>query len=712
MRHLEREIEQMKARLRDTVEQYEASTEELKASNEELQAMNEELRSATEELETSREELQSINEELTTVNQELKSKVDELGARQQRPAQPDGRDRHRHRLPRPRAAHHALHAVRRRALQSHPQRPRPSAHRPEAPARLSELTEDAQHVLDTLVPIEREVHDDAGRWFLARLLPYRTTEDRIAGVVLTFIDVSRRKEAEAEQRKLSSQIERQERRFNALIESVSDFIYAFDLSGRFTSANRPLLNLLRRRSDEIIGKSFHQLDYPPDLAARLQREIQQVIETGERVRGITPFTTAEGTREYEYIFAPLFESDGTISGVTGVTRDMTDRNAAQNALRMSEERMRLIVENAREYAIFSTDLHRRITSWNSGAERLLGFSETEILGQTADIIFTAEDRANGACEAEASTAIAHGRATDERWHLRKDRTRFWGSGVMMSMHDAAGQAVGLVKIFRDQSKERAASEALEESRAQLWTALQENEAARAEAEAAGLAKDHFLAVLSHELRTPLTPVLMAVQTLSRRTDLPEPVRSALEMIQRNVEIEAHFIDDMLDLTRLAKGKFEIVREPVDLHEAVRRAVEISTPDIEEKGQHLRLDLTARPHHLTGDSMRLQQVFWNLLKNASKFTPQDGDIELVTRSEDGRIIVEVTDNGIGFEGEAAAKIFDAFEQADEMVAREFGGLGLGLAISKATVDAHGGELTAKSLGRGKGATFTVTLPVET
>jgi two-component system CheB/CheR fusion protein len=268
-----------------------------------------------------------------------------------------------------------------------------------------------------------------------------------------------------------------------------------------------------------------------------------------------------------------------------------------------------------------------------------------------------------------------------------------------------------VKIFRDQTAAREAHLTLERSQSDLWEALQEMERARAEAEAATLAKDHFLAVLSHELRTPLTPVLMAVNTIGRVKDLPPLIRDALEMIRRNVQVEAHFIDDLLDLTKISRGKLELVREPMDLHETISRAVEVSASDMESKKQQLTLDLEAGIAQLEGDQMRLQQAFWNLLKNASKFTPERGQIHITSRNEEDRIIVEVSDTGVGFPPEKAEAIFDPFAQASVAVTREFGGLGLGLAISKAAIEAHGGALRAHSEGANRGAIFTVELPLQ-
>lgn len=182
------------------------------------------------------------------------------------------------------------------------------------------------------------------------------------------------------------------------------------------------------------------------------------------------------------------------------------------------------------------------------------------------------------------------------------------------------------------------------------------------------------------------------------------------MIQRNVQLEAHFVDDLLDITRISRGRIELVRAPMDLHEAIAHAVEISRTDIEARGQRLTVALEAREHELDADVQRLQQVVWNLLKNASKFTPDGGEIRLRSRNEPGHIVVEVQDTGIGFEAGEEERIFTAFEQASEAVTRKFGGLGLGLAISKATVDAHGGTIRAVSPGADQGATFTVHLPL--
>ncbi len=236
-------------------------------------------------------------------------------------------------------------------------------------------------------------------------------------------------------------------------------------------------------------------------------------------------------------------------------------------------------------------------------------------------------------------------------------------------------------------------------------------AARREAETASRAKDDFLAVLSHELRTPLTPALLTITMLQRRGGLPEDVVEDLQLIQRNIELEARLIDDLLDLTRVARGKLQLNNEVLDIHGPLGRAVEISR---RRNGVSLQFDLEAAIHpgepFVVGDPARLQQVFWNLLSNAQKFTPPGGSIRIRSLNpRPGVVRVEVSDSGIGIEPEVLPRLFNAFDQGDVAAAKKAGGLGLGLAITKALVSAHGGELTASSAGKGQGATFAVELP---
>lgn len=227
---------------------------------------------------------------------------------------------------------------------------------------------------------------------------------------------------------------------------------------------------------------------------------------------------------------------------------------------------------------------------------------------------------------------------------------------------------------------------------------------------ANAAKDQFLAALSHELRTPLTPVLMTTASLARRKDLPEDVLPDIEMMNRNIELEARLIDDLLDLTRITRGKLEISPRPADTHELLENSVRIISAEAAEKQLKIVTDLRAENHWVMAEPVRLHQVFWNVLRNAVKFTPRDGTIHIRTYNEpkSGALLIEVQDSGIGIPAGRLCTIFDAFEQGDPEVTRQFGGLGLGLAISKHLMELHGGSIVAHSAGENLGSTFTLRL----
>ena len=232
---------------------------------------------------------------------------------------------------------------------------------------------------------------------------------------------------------------------------------------------------------------------------------------------------------------------------------------------------------------------------------------------------------------------------------------------------------------------------------------------RQELIAANAAKDQFLAQLSHELRSPLTPVIAMVGELEAEMPESEPIKEALEVVRRNVELEARLIDDLLDITRISKGKIQITFETISIHQILQRAYEICRNEIEAKKLDVNFGLRASHTYVEGDPARLQQVFWNLIKNSVKFTPEKGRISIETLNPaPDKIEVRVIDTGIGIEPETIHKIFDAFEQGQSDITRRFGGLGLGLTISKTLIDAHGGHIRVESPGKNRGAMFTVEL----
>jgi two-component system, chemotaxis family, CheB/CheR fusion protein len=392
--------------------------------------------------------------------------------------------------------------------------------------------------------------------------------------------------------------------------------------------------------------------------------------------------------------SPIKDADGRVIGGTAIARDISEQKRSAEALRASDERLRLMVENATEYAIFSMDLQRRVTIWNSGAQRLLGYAESEVLSQPADIVFTEEDRAAGAPDDEMKVALRDGRAEDDREHRRKDGSRFWASGVMMVMRDAGGQVVGLLKILRDQTQAREAREALERGQKEL--------------QAADAAKDQFLAVLSHELRNPLASIDSAASLLLT-PELPQQDRgSAAEVVKRQAGAMKVLLDDLLDVSRLKLGRLVLHRERVALASVVASALEAVAPLLESAGHDFSLDMPSDPVELDADPLRLGQVLSNLLTNAIKYTPAGGRIALKARLEAGQLVVSVTDSGSGFEPSQAERMFEMYAQVQPGSDRSHG-LGIGLALVKNIVELHGGRISAFSAGPGKGSEFRVVLP---
>jgi signal transduction histidine kinase len=255
--------------------------------------------------------------------------------------------------------------------------------------------------------------------------------------------------------------------------------------------------------------------------------------------------------------------------------------------------------------------------------------------------------------------------------------------------------------------------ALRKSEDQMRLAADEMRALKENAENANRAKDHFLAVLSHELRTPLTPVLATVQSLLQSSDMDDDLRESMDIIHRNVELEARLIDDLLDLTRIERGKLELQQSIIDVHQIMQHALRTCEADFRKKDISVRVDLRAESAVVYGDRARLLQVFWNLLKNAAKFTPAGKSVEIRTSNPpEGSLRIELIDTGIGIDAVRLATIFNAFEQGSSAMTRQYGGLGLGLSISKALVELHHGTISASSEGLNQGAAFAVCLPLAT
>ncbi len=487
------------------------------------------------------------------------------------------------------------------------------------------------------------------------------------------------------------------------LSNTADFNYVFDLAGRFIYINRALLELWGKSAAEAVGKNFFELDYPPALAGRLQDQIREVIESKHPLRDETPYTSAAGTRAYEYIFVPVLDAEGNVETVAGSTRDITARKLVEEKLRDTQTRLSATMAAASVGTWVWQVQEDRIYA-DAPLAAMFSLSAEEADGGSISACLAAvhpDDR--GMLRQVIEESLKTGKPYESEFRLRLGEHAWrWVNARGGVDLDAGGNATRFSGAVIDITARKRVDEALVKQAAELRDA--------------NLRKDQFLAALSHELRTPLTPVLMTAIALESDSSLSEDVRGQLGMMRRNIELEARLIDDLLDLTRIRHGKLQFSPVVTDLHELLRHTGEIVRSD--ELGKQVRIvfDLGAARRHCLGDPTRLQQVFWNLIKNALKFTPSGGTVTIATHNDDeGWIILTVTDTGIGISAEALPHVFAAFEQGDAAGQHRFGGLGLGLAIANAIVDAHGGMIRAASAGVGRGATFTVALattaPVE-
>ncbi len=374
------------------------------------------------------------------------------------------------------------------------------------------------------------------------------------------------------------------------------------------------------------------------------------------------------------------------------------------------ERDRAVIERKKQSDLLATTLASigdcvivtnakgAITFMNGVAESLTGWPLQEARHRPVGEIFhIINEQTRQPVEDPVEKVIQHGVIVGLANHtllIRKDGSEIPIDDSGAPIRTAEGKLEGVVLVFRDFSPHKQAQRELNQ--------------AKEAAESANQAKDKFLAMLSHELRTPLTPVLATLNVWEMTDDVPAKLRSDVQMLRRNIELEARIIDDLLDLTRIARGVLSISPEVLDVHELIEMLLDITHSEAEAKRLNLSLDLEAERHFVNTDAGRLQQVLWNILRNAINFTDARGSIVIGTASDGGRIVITVTDSGIGMALESLEKLFRPFEQADRNRSVRYGGLGLGMAISHALMELMGGTLTAASEGIGRGSIFTVTL----
>jgi PAS domain S-box-containing protein len=411
-----------------------------------------------------------------------------------------------------------------------------------------------------------------------------------------------------------------------------------------------------------------------------------------------------------------------ITGGGMITALVEVLHAARRRAEANEQWLSAVLSSIGD-AVIATDGQGRVSFTNAVARSLTGWAEHEAKGKPlADVFAIVSEENHQPVETPVARVIREGVVVGLANHtalIARDGTERPIADSAAPILDQDGKIVGVVLVFRDVTDERRH----EQERECLLAAEQ---VARSDAESANRAKDRFLAVLSHELRTPLTPVLIAASSLLEQGDgeLDPNVRSVLEMVQRNIELESRLIDDLLDVSRIVRGPMTLNTKTVDVHLTIRDCVEICRDEISAAGLAVVIDLAAQEHHVTGDQARLMQVFWNLIRNAARFSPGGGTLSILSSNalaagdDDGpargdsgqnrRLIVDFTDTGIGIDPALGDRIFEPFHQGATDSRRRPEGLGLGLAISRSIAEAHGGKLSVQSLGPGRGATFRLEL----
>ena len=506
--------------------------------------------------------------------------------------------------------------------------------------------------------------------------------------------------------------------FATLVDAVEDYaVFLLDPTGIIRSWNRGAARIMGYAEDEAVGKHFSLFYGPDDLASeKPKRELETAMREG-RIEDEGWRIRKDGKRFWANTVITLLRNEkGEITGFAKVTRDMTDRRHAEEELRQSTEIFQLLVSAVRDYAIFMLDPNGNIATWNQGAERIKGYTPEEIIGSHFSRFYSEEDKANHKPERELEIAREKGSVEDEGWRLRKDGTRFWANVVITAVFDHNGELRGFAKVTRDISDRKEAEETrralLEQREARLQA---EEERRRAEdsyrvAQEANRAKDDFLMTLSHELRTPMTAILGWSRMLPAMSPNDPMFHEAVASIAGGAQLQARLIDDILDVSRIVSGKMRLAPETIEVSRVIMNAADAVNATAQAKNITITLTLAPTLGVMIADPTRIQQVIWNLLNNAVKFTPRGGKVEVSARRTASQVQVSVTDSGEGIDPRFLPHIFEPFRQAESPQTRVHGGLGLGLSIVRYIAEAHGGTVSAESEGRGKGSTFTVTLPV--
>lgn len=668
--HLEEEVMMLKTQLSTSIEQHEVHAEELKASNEELQAMNEELRSAAEELETGKEELQSINEELRTLNQELKVKIEETNV---------SSNNLKNLINSTEIATIFLDRDFRISLFT------PNALEifnliPSDYGRpLSDITNrllddklitDAEKVLEKLYPVEREMRTSNDRVYLVRLSPYRTMDDHIQGVVLTFVDITERKRAEEAKFFLAS-----------IVESSQDSIITVNFQNIITSWNERSESLYGYTAEEVIGKSLNMLELPADLKTVLENVDKVINRKTEEV-----FDTVQLYKDGQYtildvMLSPVNGKNGNLIGVSAIARDITERKKAEETIRVAEERHRIALQSG-QMGAWDWHITEDKVIWNNQHFTLVGLPprQTELKGNYFMQFVHPDDQQ--LVHNAIKRAIEEGSSYQLEFRIitaannRLKWVRCYGS-VVEKIDDKATRMAGVIYDTTDRKR-------LEQQ------------------------KDEFIAIASHELRTPLTSIKIyshvLTEALKQETDNKRV--SMVTELDGQVDHLIELMNSLLDTTRITEGHLDLKREKFNIRDLIMERINMLqlTTQI-----HQLILLPGSDEIISADRERIGQVLTNLISNAIKYSPDGGDVIVESIKEGNNLKVSISDKGVGIPDKMLQQVFERFFRVNNSQNSAISGVGLGLYITAGIINRHGGTISVKSKPD-EGSSFSFILPI--
>lgn len=520
------------------------------------------------------------------------------------------------------------------------------------------------------------------------------------------------------ERRARAEVERQAAALTAAIEAIPDGVYIGTESG-ITRCNGPALDMLgassvqdlQERIDEL-GRRFRvRRERDGDLVPPHELPFARALQ-GEATVLETWATKPSGEDVFIRGTAAPIVVDGRILGAVAVNSDLTARLQLEQheralsrvsfALRERDEQLRALTAGVRDYAIFTVDLQGKISSWHKGAELMKGYTAEEAIGMPFACLFTPEEREAGQPRHEMEQAARTGEYKGEGLRLRKNGETFYAAVVLTALRGPHGELLGYLKLTQNITERKRAEREREEL-------LRDAQAARRDAERASHSKGEFLATISHELRTPLGAILGWAHVLERDQVDAEGRRQGLAAITRNARVQVQLIEDLLDMNRIESGQLRLDVRPVELSAVIAGAVDAVLPAATTKGISVRTVLDPSAGVVMGDPDRLQQIVWNLMSNAVKFTPSGGKVTVSLLRAGDAVEISVADTGQGIQPEFLARAFDRFQQQDASTTRRHGGLGIGLAIVRQLAQLHGGSVRAESGGADQGSTFTVSLP---